>query len=233
MKILLFLFLIPLTHGSSSLEQKYKASPNSPEAYSKLEKETLGLANKAVPTLIKVMKSDDFPDKNRWLATMTLARIMGVKSIPFITKFLNHPHWMLRLASLKVIRILKQRKLRKKIEAALYDKSMFVRLEALDMIGDLKMHRSAPAVWKMLFDQKNYRKNKKGVQEKTEVIKEVIQTLGKLNYKPVKKSLAKLMSNQKFNDLTLEIDRSLSSLTGKQSPKNLSAKKNFWTSQKL
>ncbi len=234
MKILLsLLFFIPPVYSSQSLEKLYKIDSINEKAYKELEAKTLKLSNKAVPTLIKVMKSSAYPDKNRWLATMSLARIMGEKSLPFIKKFLKHPHWILRLASLKVIRILKKKNLKREIEAALFDRSMFIRVEALDMVGDMQMHRSAPAVWKMLFDQKNYRKNKKGGQEKTEIIKRIIQTLGRLKYKPVRSSLAKLLKNSQFKDLTPEIDHSLVQMTGIRSPKIISSKKKFWLSQKL
>ncbi|MGB0454882.1 MAG: HEAT repeat domain-containing protein, partial [Bacteriovoracaceae bacterium] len=74
----------------------------------KLKRSTLRYSGKAVPALVQVMKESRFPEKNRWIATFLLGKIVGVKSAPFIAKFSNHPNWVMRLASLKTLLALRQ-----------------------------------------------------------------------------------------------------------------------------
>lgn len=231
--LLLLQSSLVFSFGVKELDKLYRSEASSSKFFSELEMKALELSNKAVPVLVKVMKKDVYPEKNRWHATFTLARIMGDKSLPFIKKFLHHPHWMMRLASLKVLRLFKKENITKEVEERLYDKSMFIRLEALDIIGDRKWKGSASAVWKMLHDKKNYHKVKKGKIEKTEVIKAVIKTLGRLEYPTTKKSLVRLLEDKNFKDLTTEIDQSLQKITGLRSPSVLSQKKQFWSSQRF
>ncbi|MCB9091109.1 MAG: HEAT repeat domain-containing protein [Halobacteriovoraceae bacterium] len=233
MRIFYLLILILSSQSFSSdrigqLKTNFLKETKSPAEYKKLEREVLKLANKSVPTLIEVMKSEKYPEKNRWLAIISLSRIMGQKSIPLIVKYLEHPHWMLRMAALKVMQIFRQAKLKAQIEKRLFDKSMLVRVQALETIKSLNLVSSAKSVWKMLFDEKNYIKNKKGELKSSEVLNKVIGVIGELKYNKAKKPLVKLMKKQEFSHLVPAIDQSLQKITGKESPKSVASKKAFW-----
>src|SRR5665647_2298030 len=90
------------------LENMYTMDARMPGLSAMLKRHTMKHRQKAVPILIKVMKESKYPEQNRWQATMLLGQIMGKKSAPFIAKFSNHPHWMMRVASLKALLGLRQ-----------------------------------------------------------------------------------------------------------------------------
>jgi HEAT repeat protein len=140
----------------AELESLYKRKYKKNAQYQELKNKTLALTQKAVPTLIKVVKSSDYPDKNRWIAMFMLGRVMGKKSANFISKFSAHPNWMLRLASLKVLLALQQKQYKGLYTRMLKDKAMIVRHQALENIKQLDLKELAPYVWAMLYDKSNY-----------------------------------------------------------------------------
>lgn len=183
---------------------------------------------KAVPTLIKVMKESKYPEQNRWHATMLLAQIMGKKSAPFIAKFTDHPHWMMRVAALKALLGLRQAEYTAVYAKALKDPSLIVRVQALDNISQLKLKSLAPNVWNMMYDQTNYT-GEKGTRKRTSIVKSIIRTLGDVKYVEAKKPLAKLIQKPKYQDLVEEIDYSLEKITGEKSPVNIEQRRKFWS----
>lgn len=191
------------------------------------KKNALRLKEKAVPTLIKVMKESKYPIDNRWHATMLLARVMGAKSAPFIAKFNDHPHWMMRLASLKALLGLKQEKYLAVYSKALKDPSLIVRTQALDNIAKMQIEKLAPEVWNMMYDQANYT-GENGTRKRTSIVKNIIRTLGDLKFTPAKRPLAKLIQKSKYQDLMDDLDYSLEKITGKTSPKSANERRKFW-----
>ena len=146
-----------------------------------LKKRVLNSKGKAIPSIIEVMKNKIYPDKNRWLATFLLGRTMGKKSSAFIAKFLFHPNWVLRMASLKTLLALRAKKFGSAFAKLLKDKSFIVRTQALENIKQLKLRELSPYVWQMLYDQSNYytsakEKTKKGVAKTkgTAIVKNII-----------------------------------------------------------
>lgn len=205
-----------------------KKSKNKKAHLSLLKKESLALKQKAVPTLIKVMKSNKFPDENRWVATYMLGRIMGHRSAPFIAKFSQHPNWMMRLASLKVLLHLNQTKYKGLYARALEDKSLIVRHQALQNIKEMKLDTLAPHVWKMLFNKKNY-VGIKGARKRSNIIKDAIRTVGDLKFKKAKPALLKMFKKDKYKDVFPELDYALSKITGSDSPEGpITVKKHYW-----
>jgi hypothetical protein len=206
----------------------YKKDHKNKKDLASLQKKTLALKGKAVPVLIKVMKSGKYPGKNRWIATFLLGKIMGKKSGPFIAKFLEHPSWILRMASLKTLLALSERKYGRQYSELLHDKSMIVRAQALDNIQKLNLVKFAPNVWAMLFDKKNYHKSKKKTK-RAHIVKTIIKTIGKLKFKKAKKPLFSMIQKAKYKDIYEEIDYSLQEITGRKSPKvNMDLKQRFW-----
>lgn len=202
----------------------------------KLKKHVLSLSGKSVPALITVMKNDKFPDKNRWMATFLLGKIMGAKSAPFISKFSDHPNWVMRMASLKTLLALKQTQYTDIYSKLLKDKSMIVRYQALENIGRMNLTGLAPNVWAMLYDKKNYHLNKesKSQKKRTHIIKSVIKTVGSLKFKKAEKPLLSMIQKKKYVDIHSEIDVALSQITGKKSPKDsLQQKKRYWQKYSL
>jgi HEAT repeat protein len=195
----------------------------------KLKKETIEKGAKSVPVLIKVMKSGKFPEKNRWMATFLLGRIMGAKSAPFIARFVEHPNWIMRMASLKTLLALKQKKLGNLFVKALKDKSLIVRHQALENIRRLQIKEHAASVWAMLYDKSNYYSKKKKLSKRTNIIKEVIRTVGELKYQKAKAPLLSMIQKKKYQDIFDDIDYSLAQIVGKHSPKgDRSVKRLYW-----
>jgi hypothetical protein len=183
---------------------------------------------KAVPTLIKVMKEARYPEQNRWHATMLLAQIMGEKSAPFIAKFTDHPHWMMRVAALKALLGLRQVEYTAVYARALKDSSLIVRVQALDNISKLGITRLAPNVWNMMYDQTNYTGNL-GTRKRTSIVKSIIRTLGDVRFEKAKRPLAKLIQKPKYQDLIEDLDYSLEKITGERSPNGVAERRKFWS----
>jgi hypothetical protein len=194
-----------------------------------LKKKIFKMSGKAIPGLVTVMKSKKYPDKNRWVATMTLARIMGKKSSAFLAKFLNHPNWVLRMASMKSLLALGEKKYANEYAKALKDKSFIVRRQALDVIIKLNLKSKAAHVWAMLYDKDNYYRPKKGAAKRTNLIKEAVRSVGYLKFQKAKVPLFTMVQKPKYEDIFKEMDYSLTMITGKKSPKGDQAtKRRFW-----
>lgn len=220
------------------LLQKYMSNYEKKEELAALKKLTLENGGKSVDALIEVMKNGKYPDKNRWMATFMLGQIMGTKSSPFISKFLKHPSWVMRMASLKTLLALKEERYSGDVAVLLNDDSLLVRGQALENIRILKAKQYAPMVWAMLYDKKNYstpKINGKAIKHKrTSIIKDVIATVGELKFEKAKTPLAKMITKDKYNDIFPEMDVALSKITGKKSPDgDIKVKRVFWQREML
>lgn len=210
------------------LEAMYLKTPKNKKFLKKLKTATLRMKQQAVPTLTKVMKSNNYPSENRWVATYMLGRIMGVKAAPFVSRFAYHPNWMLRLASLKVLLHLGQKQYKGIYARLLEDKSLIVRHQALQNIKELKLNSLAPYVWKMLYNKANYMGGE-GQRRRANIIKEAIKIVGDLKFKKAKPAMLTMMKKTKYKDVYEELDYSLSKITNKNSPKgSMAVKRNFW-----
>ncbi|MCO4753275.1 MAG: HEAT repeat domain-containing protein [Bacteriovoracaceae bacterium] len=207
----------------------YKRKYSSKVGLNMLKKNTLDKAQRAVPALIKVMKSSQYPDKNRWVATFMLGRIMGKKSSSFISKFAFHPNWMLRLASLKTLLALDQKQYKGIYTKALKDDAMIVRMQALDNIKAMNLKELAPYVWAMLYDKSNYA-GQKGNRKRAHIVKQVISLVGDLKFEKARAPMLKMIQDNKYKDIFEELDYSLNKITGKESPSGgVKLKKRYWT----
>ncbi|MFP5457172.1 MAG: HEAT repeat domain-containing protein [Bacteriovoracia bacterium] len=194
----------------------------------RLKQMAFSLKQKAVPTLIRVMKEAKYPEKNRWQATMLLGQVMGKKSAPFIAKFADHPAWMMRVASLKALAALSMKEYQTVYSRALRDPSLIVRVQALDNISHMKITTLAPNVWNMMYDQTNY-SGSTGKRKRTSIVRSIIRTLGDLRYTPAKPALAKLIQKPKYQDLAADLNYSLETITGTKAPRaDLVAVRNHW-----
>jgi hypothetical protein len=210
------------------LEQMFRMDVRTPGLVAMIKRTTLRHRQKAVPTLIKVMKEDKYPEQNRWQATMLLAQVMGKKSAPFIAKFIDHPHWMMRVASLKALLGLKQENYHQVYGKALKDSSLIVRVQALDNISRLQINSLGPQVWQMLYDQSNYA-GPVGNRKRTSIVKSIIRTIGDVKYVEARSPLAKLIQKPKYQDLIEDLDYSLEKITGQISPNSsVEARRAFW-----
>lgn len=208
-------------------EETFTVEVGDPSLQPRRRAMALALRQKAVPTLVKVMKSSQYPDKNRWHATMLLGQIMGKKSAPFIARFAEHPSWMMRVASLKALAALDMRQYHAVYGRALKDSSLIVRVQALDNISRMEIAPLAPHVWAMMYDQTNYT-GKIGARRRTSIVRSVIRTLGDLKYARAQVPMAKLIQKAKYQDLAEDLDYSLRMITGKQSPANVEGRRAFW-----
>ena len=208
--------------------KEYKKTLSRPQLIV-LKKKTLEMGSKAVPALIEVMKNSNYPDKNKWMATFMLGKIMGKKSAAFISKFLRHPSWVMRMASLKTLLALRQTKYKSLYVDALKDKSFIVRNQALENIRTLKLSELAPHVWAMLYDKRNYYNPKTGNRKRTNIIRKVIKAVGDLKFKKAGSPMIKMIQKKKYIDIFKELDYSLTKITGKKSPAGSALlKRNYW-----
>ncbi len=216
--------IIPLER----LENMFAMDANTPGLVAMLKRNTLRHRQKAVPTLIKVMKESKFPEQNRWQATMLLGQVMGKKAAPFIAKFIDHPHWMMRVATLKALLGLKQDTYHAVYAKALKDSSLIVRVQALDNISQMNISAMAPQVWNMMYDQSNYTGNA-GNRKRTSIVRSIIRTIGDIKFEKAQKPLAKLIQKPKYQDLIEDLDYSLEKITGETSPNSsVEARRKFW-----
>jgi hypothetical protein len=220
---------------TQSLLKKF-SKQNSKKELLALKKEVLSHKGKSVPALVEVMKNGKYPEKNKWVATFMLGQVMGKKSAPFVSKFLKHPSWVMRMASLKTLLALKGKEYKRSFSTALKDKSFIVRSQALDNISKLNLTSEAPFVWQMLYDKRNYynpkaEKGKKSSSlKRTNLIKKVITTVGDLKFQKAKKPLLSMSQKNKYDDIFSEIDSSLAKITGKKSPAgSMKIKKRYWS----
>lgn len=241
MKLSLILLLLPLfSYGAyevgpakieTQLEKLFLIPTDKPTKEKKLKDAVLEADNKAVPILIKVLKSPVYPEVNRWHAMFLLTRLMGDKAAPYIAQYLQHPMWTLRLAALKCLLILDKKEYEALYRKRLYDPALVVRQQALDNIVQLKIEKAGDDIWKMLFHKKNYVIDQKGKAKRTDIVAKIIRSLGDLSYEKAKDPLVRLMQKNDYQDLVQAIDYSLQKMTGVKSPQALSEKKTFWSEQ--
>lgn len=211
------------------LENMFTMDARTPGLAAMLKRHTLKHRQKAVPVLIKVMKESKYPEQNRWQATMLLGQVMGKKSAPFIAKFIDHPHWMMRVASLKALLGLKQDTYVSVYAKALKDSSLIVRVQALDNISKMNIVGLAPQVWNMMYDQSNY-SGDVGNRKRTSIVRAIIRTIGDVKFEKAQTPLAKLIQKPKYQDLIEDLDYSLEKITGEVSPNSsVDARRKFWS----
>lgn len=210
------------------LENMYTMDARTPGLSAMIKRNTLNHRQKAVPILIKVMKESKYPEQNRWQATMLLGQIMGKKAAPFIAKFADHPHWMMRVASLKALLGLRQTDYHHVYAKALRDPSLIVRVQALDNISKMKINPLAPNVWNMMYDQSNY-SGDAGTRKRTSIVKSIIRTLGDVKFEKAQKPLARLIQKPQYQDLIDDLDYSLEKITGSVSPNSVTERRKFWS----
>lgn len=215
--------------ASVNLDSLYKVKTDTKVLKSK----TLAEKSKAVPTLVKVMKSSAYPEENRWLATFMLGKIMGKKSSKFISKFSSHKEWLMRLASLKALLALEEKQYKGIYARALKDKALVVKTQALENIRSMNLQTLAPYVWAMLYDKENYKGNE-GTMKRSHLIRDVIKTVGDLKFAKAKEPLFKMIQSKKYQDIFPELDYALEKITSLKSPTDgINSKKHFWSRQAL
>ena len=240
--ILLFLVTSGYLHAAFSRPEVEKVKK---EILSKLErplkreeipetkKRILSHGGKSVEALVEVMKNGKYPDLNRWIATFMLGKIMGKKASPFLVKFVQHPEWSMRVAALKTMLALKDKRFASAYAHALSDKSMLVRKQALENIRRLSLKESAPMVWGMLYDKKNYHVKKEG-QKGTHFVKDIVKTVGDFKFKKALKPLLGMVQKDRYNNIFPEIEYALQKLTGKKSPDGgFQKKRRYWKKMAL
>lgn len=214
----------------SMLLKRYSTTYKSNKDLVKLQKLTLMNKGKSVPALIQVMKNSKYPDKNRWIATFLLGKIMGKRSAPFISKFLKHPNWVMRLASLKTLLALGDRSYAGMYALALKDNSYIVRTQAIENIRKLRLSKYSANVWQMLYDKRNYYSPKGKKKTRANIIKEVVKAVGELKFKKAEEPLLKMVQKKRYEDIFEEISGSLEKITGKEVPSgNKNVKRQFWS----
>ncbi len=186
----------------------------------------LSMGTKSVPVIIKVMKEGRFPDQNRWVATFLLAQLMGNKSAPVLAKFLKHPLWMMRLASLRTLLILKQTQYELEYVALLNDPALLVRKQAMENIEKLKLKKAASAVVSVMKHSRNPK------DKDPMMVEQAARTIAALDYRPATKELFNSFEDKDLKNSYASINDSLEILSRRKSPPgSWEIKRAFWKSQ--
>jgi len=240
--ILSFSLLVSISGNASSLNSDKEMlaellfkfeTPIKKENFPAIKKSIFSMGNRSVPVLTQVMREEKFPEKNRWMATFLLAQVMGDKSAAYISRYSQHPNWLMRMASLKALTALKQNDLGPVFAKALKDNALLVRVQALESIKTLNLTKYAPHVWAVLYDKRNYYETKVG-NKRANIIKMAVTTVGDLKFEKAKPALYKMVSSKKYEDIFPEMDYALTKITGKKSPEgNLQNKRQFWSRQNM
>ena len=202
--------------------------PLKQEEIHKVKASILNHGGKSVEALVEVMKNGQYPELNRWIATFMLGQVMGKKASPFLVKFLKHPHWPMRVAALKTLLALKDKRFASAYAHALSDKSMLVRKQALENVRRLSLKQTAPMVWAMLYDKKNYHFGKNGKQG-THFVKDIVKTIGKFRFKKALNPLLGMIQKDHYKNVFSEIEYALKEITGKKIPQGgIATKRRYW-----
>lgn len=194
-----------------------------------LKELSLESGGQSISALIRVMKDSRFPDQSRWTSIFLLAQIAGEKSLPVLERFLEHPNWMMKVASLKALLALGAEDYGDMYADLLTDNSLLVRTQALENIRNLGLSQYAPQVWAMLYDKNNY-DQVSGNSRRGDIIRTVILTIGDLGFQEAKEPLLRMIQQDRYNDIFNEIDHSLQKITGRTSPKDSqkNIRRMFW-----
>lgn len=218
----------------AALRQLYKTQWKRADDFKRLAQQTWGLGSASTPLLLEVMKSPAFPDQNRWVATMSLGKVMGKNASKVLVRFLEHPYWMMKLAALKALTALKVKEpgAVANYEKLLKDNSLVVRSSAVQTMKLLELKQSASHLVTLLQDERNYTQQA-GQRQSTDIIDQTVIILGQWKYDPAKELFKKLMLREDSMTLSYALDYSLEQMTGKNSPRgDLESKKNFWKQHK-
>lgn len=175
-------------------------------------KKVLRLRGKAVPLLINTIKNPDSSDRQLWVSTISLGKVAGKKASKFLVRLLEHPNWVLRLASLKTLLALKEKRYTQKYVRALKDSSLLVRKQALENIKRLRLKQHATKVWAMIFDKSNYAGK---LKKRMDIVGDAIKVVGILGYKSAFKPLLVMAKKEHYRDIHPQIKFSLAMLAKK------------------
>jgi HEAT repeat protein len=195
-----------------------------------LKNETLMLGAKSAEVLLEVMKKPIFPDTNRWTATFLLTRLTGKAAAPVLSKFLKHQNWMMRLAALKCLTLIKAKEHLNASSNLLWDPSLLVSKQMLLTISKLKLTKASDDIVTLI---KNVATHELSKNDKA-FLESAVLTLGALKHEPAKPLLSSLMLSDHYKEISFAVDYSLEKITGKKSPNgDLVAKRDFWKMQAL
>lgn len=172
-----------------------------------LRSEVIKRGATSAPVLTTVMKDSRFNERNRWAATFLLGRVIGKRSTPFISKFADHPNWIMRLASVKTLTALSVK------DPVIYknlldDSSLIVKMQTLDAIEKLQIKSLADNVLAMLLEKKNYQRIGKNYK-RSPLIKKAILVLGKLDHKKSLKVFRNLLKRDNYKDIHMVLKKAI------------------------
>lgn len=180
----------------------------------------------AINPLMSIASESTQPDRDRYIALMGATKIGGKALAPRVARFLEDRSWLMRSASLKALRVLKDRRYGKKTLTLLKDPSLIVRNEAVKTIGKLRPRGSVRALIRTLHDPKNYHKGKAQW-----VPQRALKTLVYLRPKPkAAYYLRPLLYKKKDAQFLKQVVMTIEKISSIQSPKDLKFQDrvNFW-----
>lgn len=211
--LLFFIFQEPVL-SSVGIEKMLKNERLTKQEMGLIKKDIKINAKSSIRSLLKVVKSDEYPDRSRWLSLVLIGKTMGKRSVPLMKKYLKHDHWMIRSAAVKSLTSLKERKLGDEYKNLLKDKSFVIRQQVLETISSLRIKHLEKDVLRMLGDRTNYISTKEGVVP-SEVVKKAVKVLAILDYKDSLPLLRKLVKSPLSIGLKKDLTQAIASLSKK------------------
>ncbi|MCC7441725.1 MAG: HEAT repeat domain-containing protein [Bdellovibrionales bacterium] len=114
----------------------------------------------AVPHLLKIARDRTAPDPDRYISTLAVARLGGGATAEWLAPLLKDGSWMVRMAALRALTVLREQRTAPLVLALLRDPALVVRREAAEAVAVLKPAGSAEALLESLKDHGNYRNGK-------------------------------------------------------------------------
>jgi len=133
---------------------------------------------KAVPALIKVSQDKKAEDRHRYVSILAATKMGGKTTWKKWENLLSDRSWLVRLASLRALKVLQAQEAGPAILKRLDDPSLVVRMETVSVIESIRPKGAQEALLKAAEDPKNYQ-NKKPLWVPEQALKALETMTGK------------------------------------------------------
>jgi HEAT repeat protein len=169
------------------------------------------LGVKAVPGLLELARDSKQDEMDRYAAILGTARLGGREAAPLLAGFLTDRSWMVRLASLRALSILKNAQSSEQVLPALQDPALVIRSEAIDAIESLRPSGASEALLRALQDGSNYSGGKAQV-----IPQKALKALAALQAREAAPRLKPLLQHDRDPQLQTLTIETLERLTGRK-----------------
>jgi HEAT repeat protein len=197
-----------LKRSVENLLQQHRKGRSLEESFRALQSQ---LGPRAIPGLLQIAKDPRKDDLDRYAAILASARMGGSPTATHLVPLLQDRMWMVRLATLRALGILKNPIASDAILRGLQDPALVIRSEAIDALTALRPSGAGEALLKTLQDGSNYSAGKAQV-----IPQKALRALATLQLREAAPRLKPLLSHDQdpaLQNLTIE---TLEKLTGRR-----------------